>query len=137
MHDAKWLKDVLAANGLTTEALKKAGLTDMQIQNLLADKADKNTWNAALTYLNAIPPLDYPAADILTDLEDIIQEEGADAPLHVYYGVSAGNLIFAGFLNPADMRSYGAPVQTDWINVLELSAQEAQELFEKQNLTLQ
>lgn len=137
--NAKWLEGVLNANGFTAADLQKqTGLAAKDIQAVMQDEpASEMVWNTILSTVNAYPALDYPSADILRDLAADIESEGPQGECIVYYGVSAGDLIFTSYMLLSDMQLKGAQASPKWQAQLPMHLEQAQVLFTKQNCTLQ
>ena len=139
MSRRAWLTGVLAANGLNESDVQKAlGMPEGELNRLVQDEeADKAAWNQVLSFLNDLPSLSYPAADILEDLDDCIRNSGAQVGCTVYYGVNASDLIFTGFRDVVTDRYYGSNSSSPALKSLHLTLQEAWDLFFKRNCTLQ
>lgn len=137
-YNGQWLKKVLAANGYTPEELiNQTGLSEREVENVLNDKpAKKDTWNVILTQINNYPTIDYPSDEILQDLKRDIEQETAQARCYVYYGVNSSDLIFCDYTLIGSNQEEGANVNLQMLSSLNLSLQEALELFTKQSLTL-
>lgn len=131
----EWLNKILAANGFSLDDLSnQTGISKHKIEKIASsENADKDEWNAILTTINTYPALDYPSGTILEQIKSDIDNLGIEARCIVYYGVNAGNLIFCDYKAEGDLEEHGANVPLEFLSQLNLSLQEAYELFRKQN----
>ena len=100
-------------------------------------QADPEDWDLILNTLNQYPAVRTPSADILKDLEADLEQCGKKAPCVIYYGVNQNLLGFVGYQNLSDLQYHGAQTSTEFLSTLQITLQEAYELFKKQNYSLQ
>ena len=137
--NGKWLEQKLNQNGFGPEDLaEQTGLSIKTIKDIIrTSEADPEDWNLILDTLNQYPAVRTPSSDILKDLEADLEQWGKDALCVVYYGVNQNLLGFTGYQNLSDLQYHGAPVNTEFLSTLQVTLQEAWELFRKQNGSLQ
>lgn len=137
--DVTWLKQKLAQNGFTLKDLAdQTGLPLCKLEKAVeTQNAKQSVWNAILDVMNDYPAVRYPSAQILNDLAQDVSSYGEEALCLVYYGVNQNELVFCEYQSLTDMEMHGANVGTTFLSTLKLTLGEAQELFTRQNFTIE
>lgn len=135
--NGKWLSQKLSQNGFSAEDLaRQSGLPLETIQSLIHDQnADAVTWDLVLDVLNQYPVLYYPAGDLIDLIDQKIAAGSGQEQCLVCYGVNQDQLVFAA-CRFDDGSLHGASVDPTMLRWLELTLEEARDLFFAQNCAI-
>lgn len=133
--NGKWLSQKLAQNGFGPEDLaEQTGLDIQTVKKIIeSNEGTQQDWDIILDTLNDYPEVIIPAASVLDDLNEDIEKFGEDGMCIVYYGVNQNQLAFCEYQCLADLYAHGANVPTDYLASMQITLQEAKQLFTKQN----
>lgn len=132
--NGKWLAQKLSQNGFSAQDLaRQSGLSLDTIQAMIKDeKADSTDWDIVLDVLNQYPTLYYPAQDLIDLIDQKIAAGSGQEQCLVCYGVNQDQLVFAA-CRFDDGSLHGANIDPTMLRWLELTLEEARDLFYAQN----